>query len=248
MKIYETNRGNTETGRTNTDWQADSKSKEYQNQIADAQSRLKDLAVNKELGEDEKAKKRKEIQQQIKELNQQLRQRQIQMQREAREKKTQTETEKEEWGKAVSAKEETKQTPADAQNAMRAVLSVNSSLSHAQMHGNMALEMEGRVRVLQNEIKQDIRYGKDTAQKKKELESLEKKAVRVKGAKMSYLANASKEMKQAAESGRESERNIKKKIKSNSAHPAVSFLNSSVKQKTDLYIKGNMFSNVDFHF
>ena len=243
MKIYNVNRTMTETGRTNGDRQMDTKSKDFQNQIANAQNRLKDLAVNKELGEEEKEKKRKEIQQQIKELNDQLRQHQMQMQREARQKKAEEEPAKEEQENPI--KEE---TPTDAQSAMKAVLSVNSALGYAQMQGNLALEMEGRVRVLENEIKQDIRYGKDTAQKQKELEKLQKKAVKVKGAKMSYLANASKEMKEAAESGWETDRNFKTKKKTDSVHPAAAFLNPSVKQKTDLYIKGNMFSNVDFHF
>lgn len=248
MKIYDVNRNLTESGKSDADrqTQTDSKSREFQNQIANARSRLKDLTVDKELGEEEKKKKRKEIQQHISELNNQLRQHRIQMQREEREKKAETEMSEEQRENGV--KEDAQKTPADAQNAMRTALSVNSSLGHANMQGNMALEMEGRVRILQNEIKQDIRYGKDTAQKQKELENLEKKAVRVKGAKMSYLARASREMKQAAESERETDVQMKKKKKTDSVHPASAFLNPSVKQKTDLYIKGTMFSNVDFHF
>lgn len=247
MKIYDVNKKMAETGRTNEPRQTmDMKSKDFQNQIANAQSRLKDLAVNKELGEEEKEKKRKEIQQKIKELNDQLRQHQIQMQREAREKKAKEDPAKEERQNPV--KEEAPQTPADAQNAIKSALSVNSALGIAQMQGNAALDMEGRVRILENEIKQDIRYGKDTTQKQKELEKLQKKAVRVKGAKMSYLASASREMKKASESERETDGNLKKKKKADSVHPAAAFLNPSAKQKTDLYRKGTMFSNVDFHF
>lgn len=246
MKIYDMNRHYAEAGRANADRQADSKSQEYKNQIANAQSRLKDLAVDKELGEDEKSKKRKEIQQKITELNNQLRQHQIQMQREEREKKADTKTLTEEKEKGIE--EESELSPVHAQFAMKTILSVNTSLKSAQSQGNVALGMEGRVRVLQSEIRQDSLYGKDTEQKQKELEKLEKKAVKVKGAKMSYLAHASKAMKQAAESEREGDRNLKKKKASDSANPAAIFGNSATKRKTDIYLKGNMFSNVDFHF
>ena len=207
MKIYDVNRSHAEAGRVNADWQTDSKSKEFQNQIANAQSRLKDLAVDKELGDDEKEKKRKEIQQRIKELNNQLRQHQIQMQREEREKRANTEVSEEEQKSGIN--EEAKEIPVNARPDMKAILSANAAMDHAQKQGNIALEMEGRVRVLQTEIKQDIQYGKDTRQKEKELEKLEKKAVKVKGAKMSYLANASKEMKQARETERETDSNFK---------------------------------------
>lgn len=246
MKIYDVNKSQVEAGRTNDDRLTDSKSKEFQSQIANAQSRLKDLASDKELGEDEKEKKRKEIQQQIKELNNQLRQHQIQMQREEREKRANTEVSKEEQKGEI--KEKTKETPVHAQTSMQAILSANAAMDHAQKQGNMALEMEGRVRVLQNEIKQDIQYGRDTEQKQKELQKLEKKAVKVKGAKMSYLANASKEMKRAAETEKETDRTFKKKKQAEFVNPAAAPGNSSANRKTNIYIQGNMFSHVDFHF
>ena len=128
----------------------DTKSKDFQNQIANAQNRLKDLAVNKELGEEEKEKKRKEIQQQIKELNDQLRQHQMQMQREARQKKAEEEPAKEEQENPI--KEE---TPTDAQSAMKAVLSVNSALGYAQLQGKgvrKAAEESGEGKRRQNEL------------------------------------------------------------------------------------------------
>lgn len=246
MKIYDMNRHHAEAGRANANWQTDSKSKEFQNQIANAQNRLKDLSVDKELGEDEKSKKRQELQQQITDLNNQLRQHQLQMQREMREKKADTEVSDEE--KTDGIKEEKEQKPVHVQTARDAILSANSAIQLAQTQGSMSLEMENRVRVLQTEIKQDARYGKDTEQKKKELEKLEKKAVKVKGAKMSYLANASKEMKRAAELQKETDRNFKKKKQTESVNPAAASGNFSVKRKTDIYIQGNMFSHVDFHF
>lgn len=246
MKIYDMNRHHAEAGRANANWQMDSKSKEFQNQIANAQNRLKDLSVDKELGEDEKSKKRQEIQQQITDLNNQLRQHQLQMQREMREQKADKEDSDEEQTNGI--KDETEQNPVHAQTAMKGILSANSALKLAQTQGSMSLEMESRVRILQSEIKQDARYGKDTEQKKSELEKLEKKAVKVKGAKMSYLANASKEMKRAAELQKETDRSFKKKKQIESVNPAAISGSSSVQRKTNIYIQGNMFSHVDFHF
>ena len=246
MKIYDMNRHHAEVGRANADWQTDSKSKEFQNQIANAQNRLKDLTVDKELGEDEKSKKRQEIQQQITDLNNQLRQHQLQMQREMREQKADTKDSEEEQANGI--RDEIEQPSVHAQTAREVILSANSAIKLAQAQGSLSMEMENRVRVLQTEIKQDARYGKDTEQKKNELEKLEKKAVKVKGAKMSYLANVSKEIKRGAELQKETDRSFKKKKQTESVNPAAASWNSSVKRKTDIYIQGNMFSHVDFHF
>lgn len=246
MKIYDINRHYAEAGRANDDLQMDSKSKEFQNQIASAQNQLKDLAVDKELGEEEKEKERKKIQQQIRELNNQLRQHQIQRQREEREKRADTEILEE--GQKNGRNEENKENPLRARTAMQAILSANTAIDHAEKQGNMALQVEGRVRILQNEIKQDMRYGRDTEQKEKELEKLEKKAVKVKGAKMSYLASATKEMKRAAEMEKETDGAFKKKKQAEFVNPAAAPGNTSVNRKTSIYIQGNMFSHVDFHF
>ena len=55
---------------------ADSYSKNIQNQIADAQKALQELSSNENLTMEEKRQKRQEIQQEIADLNQQLRQHQ----------------------------------------------------------------------------------------------------------------------------------------------------------------------------
>ena len=55
----------------------DSVSKNIQNQIANAQQKLQDLSSNEEMSLEDKMKKRQEIQQEINNLNQQLRQHQI---------------------------------------------------------------------------------------------------------------------------------------------------------------------------
>ena len=60
----------------------DSVSKNIQNQIANAQQKLQDLSSNEEMSLEDKMKKRQEIQQEINNLNQQLRQHQIEQRKE----------------------------------------------------------------------------------------------------------------------------------------------------------------------
>ena len=66
----------------------DSVSKNIQNQIANAQQKLQDLSSNEELSLEDKMKKRQEIQQEITNLNQQLRQHQIEQRKEQQSKKS----------------------------------------------------------------------------------------------------------------------------------------------------------------
>ena len=66
----------------NVGMQTDSYTKNIQKQIADAQQRLQNLSANQDLSLEEKMKKRQEIQQEIANLNQQLRQHQIELRKE----------------------------------------------------------------------------------------------------------------------------------------------------------------------
>ena len=87
MKINGLNGANTQNGGMNMMQLNDSVSKNIQNQIANAQKELQELSANKEMSIEEKMKKRQEIQQQIAELNQQLRQHQIEQRKEQQAKK-----------------------------------------------------------------------------------------------------------------------------------------------------------------
>ena len=77
MRINGLNGVNTQAGGMNMMQTNDSVSKNIQNQIANAQKQLKELSANKDMSIEEKMKKRQEIQQQITDLNNQLRQHQI---------------------------------------------------------------------------------------------------------------------------------------------------------------------------
>ena len=78
MKINGLSGTNTSGGGMNNLTQVnDSVSKNIQNQISNAQKQLQELSANKDMSIEEKMKKRQEIQQQIADLNNQLRQHQI---------------------------------------------------------------------------------------------------------------------------------------------------------------------------
>ena len=244
MKIGRINRMNMEPDPSGGSSTIDSKSKEFQNQIASAQNRLKDLASDHKLNDEEKEKKRKEIQQKITDLNNQLRQHQIEKRREQQEKADRADATK--LQQEAAAQEETAEGMSNV--GMKAIISANAAINHAKAQGNMALATENRARALQTEISQDARYGKDTGQKQKELDKLEQKAVKIKGAKMSYLSKAAREMRIAAEKERDADKKTNKDKSNFSVNPTSAPLHSDTKKKTDIYIKGQMFSNVDFHF
>ena len=65
---------------------ADSYSRNIQNQIANAQKQLQELSSNKDMTQEEKMAKRQEIQQQISDLNMQLRQHQMEARKQAQHK------------------------------------------------------------------------------------------------------------------------------------------------------------------
>lgn len=74
MRINGFNGMNTQTGTLGMSQANDAVSKNIQNQIANAQQKLQDLSSNEEMSLEDKQKKRQEIQQEIANLNQQLRQ------------------------------------------------------------------------------------------------------------------------------------------------------------------------------
>ena len=145
----------------------DSVSKNIQNQIANAQQKLQDLSSNEELSLEDKMKKRQEIQQEITNLNQQLRQHQIEQRKEQQSKKSSMD-DIVAGTKNTSAKKGT----GLSQAGMRAMISADSSMKQAKVQGSMATQMEGRAGVLESEIKQDAGKG-NTEKKEEELADLQ---------------------------------------------------------------------------
>ena len=174
MRINGFSGTNTQTGTMGMTQGNDSVSKNIQNQIANAQQKLQDLSSNEEMSLEDKMKKRQEIQQEINNLNQQLRQHQIEQRKEQQSKNSSSMDDMVAGTSSTSKKKDT-------------------GLSQA----SMAAQIQGRASVLESEIKQDAGKG-NTEKKEEELAELQAKAQSATAAQMSTLIDANKSVEEAA--------------------------------------------------
>ena len=201
---------NTQMGQMGMNQATDSYSRNIQNQIADAQKQLQELSSNKDMTLEEKMKKRQEIQQQISDLNMQLRQHQIEQRRAAQSRSERQRAKGSSTNdmRGGTSKAESKSTGL-SQASMTAMISADSSVKQAKVQGSVAVKMEGRAGVLESEIKLDKVRGNDTQAKEEELAEVEQKAQAATTSQLSTLADASRTMEEAAQeenaSGAESE-------------------------------------------
>ena len=177
-----------QAGKINKPMEMDSFSKSIQNQIFNAQKQLQELSENKDMSMEEKMKRRQEIQQQITELNNQLRQHQIEQRKEKQEQAAKSAEKKE------SGKNESKGAGL-SKDSMTAIISADAAMSQAKVHGSVATRMEGRAGVLEAEIKQG---GGNVEAKKEELAKVQQKAVAAGTSQTDTLASVSKDIKEAA--------------------------------------------------
>ena len=201
MKINGLNGANSQVGGMNMMKATDSVSKNIQNQISNAQKQLQELSANKDMSIEEKMKKRQEIQQQINDLNNQLRQHQIEQRKEKVENSRKQPKRSPKVGKKSSGL---------SQANMKAMLYADSAMARAQVQGSVATQMEGRSGVLESEIKLDSARGGDVSAKKEELEEVKQKVAAVETAQMNTLADASKKMEEAAKEEQQVEKADKK--------------------------------------
>ena len=204
MRINGLNGANTPVGGMNMTKATDSVSKNIQNQIANAQKQLQELSANKDMSIEEKMKKRQEIQQQITDLNNQLRQHQIEQRKEQQAKKSSMDDML--GGSKKTAPKAGKQSTGLSQASMKAMISADSAMAQAQVQGSVATKMEGRAGVLESEIKLDSARGDDVEAKKEELAEVEQKAVQAESAQMNTLATANKELEEAAKADQQTEK------------------------------------------
>ena len=192
MRINGFSGTNTQTGTMGMTQGNDSVSKNIQNQNANAQQKLQDLSSNEEMSLEDKMKKRQEIQQEINNLNQQLRQHQIEQRKEQQSKKSSMDD-----MVAGTSSTSKKNDTGLSQASMQAMISADSSMKQAKVQGSMATQIQGRASVLESEIKQDAGKG-NTEKKEEELAELQAKAQSATAAQMSTLADANKSVEEAA--------------------------------------------------
>lgn len=191
MTINGISGANTQAAQIGMNQAMDSYSKNIQNQIANAQKQLQELSSNEEMTLEEKMKKRQEIQQQISDLNMQLRQHQIEQRKEQQSKGASMDDML--GGNRTVAKSGNKGSGL-SQASMQAMISADSSMKQAKVQGSVATQMQGRANVLKAEIKQSG----STEAKEAELADLEQKAVNATASQMNTLAEANKAVSEAA--------------------------------------------------
>ena len=196
MKINGTNGANTQMVQMGMNQAADSYSKNIQNQIANAQKQLQELSSNEDMTLEEKMKKRQEIQQQISDLNMQLRQHQMEQRKEKQQAKG---TSMDDMLGGTKGGKSGSKSAGLSQASMTAMISADTSIKQAKVQGSVAASMEGRANVLKAEVKQD---GGNVEAKKKEIAELEQKAENATASQMNTLAEANKTMEEAAEAER----------------------------------------------
>lgn len=202
MEISSINGINTQMRQMGINQATDSYSRNIQNQIANAQKQLQELSSNEDMTLEEKMKKRQEIQQQISDLNVQLRQHQMEQRREKQQAKSSPmEDMLGGTGNARSAKAGNKSTGI-SQASMTALISADSSMKQAKVQGNVTSRFEGRASVLEIEIKLDESravngLSANTEGKKAELAEVEQKVMDVTAAQMETLGEVNKSIEEA---------------------------------------------------
>ena len=204
MRINGLNETNMHTSGISMTQVNDSVSKNIQNQITNAQKQLQELSSNKDMSIEEKMKKRQEIQQQIADLNNQLRQHQLEQRKEKQAKKSSMDDML--GGSKKTTLKVGKQKNGLSQASMKAMISADSAMAQAKVQGSVATKMEGRAGVLESEIKLDMARGDDVEKKQEELAEVQQKAVAAESAQMNTLADANKELEEAAKTEQQTEK------------------------------------------
>lgn len=187
----------------------DSYSKNIQNQIANKQKELQNLAKAEDMSVEEKLKKKQEIEKEIADLTLQLRQHQI----EQRNKQQQQKNSSKDDSLAASKSKQTAQKEGTgiSQASMKAIISAGSSMKQAQVQGSAATKLNGRAGVLEAEIKQDKAREVNTERKEAELSDIQDKIQTTVSSQMSTLSDAIETINEAASEERDSEKTEAKK-------------------------------------
>ncbi|MCH5259774.1 MAG: FlxA-like family protein [Lachnospiraceae bacterium] len=181
--------------------QTDPMVRDLQRQIEDLQNRMKEISANPDLTMEMKAKKRQEIQKQISDLEMQLRQRQMEVKREEAMKRSSKDYQADETFGTKQSKggKAGKNGAGLSASSMEAMISADTSMKQADVHGSVARTMEGKAGVLEAEIKQDSAMGAAPAGKEEALAEARAMADEATSAQMGALAQAAKDAKKANE-------------------------------------------------
>lgn len=175
----------------------DAYSRQLQKQISDAQKKLQDISSDENLSPEEKMKKRQEIQQEINDLNIQLRQHQIELRREKQEEKSDSPVTELTGGSKNARTGKGSQAGGMSEAGMSAIISADVAAGQARIQGNTAKRMENRAGIIKSEIKME---SGDTSDKEKELAEVEKRVQAASESQMNTLRDMGETLKKAEDS------------------------------------------------
>lgn len=197
MTVGKTNGiGNMQSGQPGMAETMDAVSQNIKSQIADAQMRLREVASDKEMTSEQKMKKRMEIQQEINNLNTQLRQHQIEKRKEQQQSNSAME---DTLGAKRKEEAEQKEKQGMSTAGMQAIISAESTMKQAKVQGGVATKLGGKGNTLETEIKIDASRGNSTEKKEEELAEVRKREQTAVTSQMSSLADANETLKEAGE-------------------------------------------------
>lgn len=176
----------------------DAVSKNIKRQISEVQKKIQQLAQNQDMALEEKMKKRQEYNQQIADLNMQLRQHEIEVRQEKQQPK-ETKMEDMLGGKENQNGAQSKDTVSISTEGMEAMISADSAKKQSKVYGQVANDLQAKMRTLSSEISMDASRGLDTSAKAGSLADLEERMENAVNKQIGTMAKAADEMKEAAE-------------------------------------------------
>lgn len=227
------------TFQINQNQQMDSYSKSLQEQINNANEQLQSLGEDKEMSIDEKMKKRQEIQKQITDLQNQLRQHQIEQKKEKRQSKGSSMEDM--LGGKHTAKS-SKAAKGISTDSMKALISADSAINQVEAGGAVKANLKGEAGILETEIKLDSARGKDVEKKQEQLADIESRNRDVESAQLEVLNRADKELDKAAENN--NDEIADKSTNSNQERPEAT-VDNSIPEGVEINPDNPVGNNVD---
>ncbi len=153
-----------------------------QDQIMGVQNQLKKISENEEMSLEEKMSKRKELQQQLQDLNKQYTQRKMEVQKEKREKRAAE-------ANANTENKERKEPGVMDSSSMHGLINASSSMESVKTVQSVHTKLEGEARIAEAEFKRDMARGASTGGQANRLSDLKSRAESAAGNVMRQLGN-----------------------------------------------------------
>lgn len=214
----------------------DAVSKNIKRQISEVQKKIQELAQKQDMGLEEKMKKRQEYNQQIADLNAQLRQHEIEVRQEKQQPKENS-MEDMLGGKESQEGAQDKDSVSISTEGMEAMISADSAKKQSKVYGHVAKDLQAKARTLSSEIDMDASRGVDTSAKVSALADLEDRMENAVGKQIGTLSKAADGMEAAAkEAGKD------KDIEEGKAEDKATYLyEEDVKKENE----DTLFQNID---